>query len=193
MADQLLLLFAALLALLTAGPATALATAPADSATGAQILRPGLRLSRPTHAPAPRSESSCTRPGSILGSAQIAAGCCVAQKAGGLVPKAPASLGRWGESRSRRFSGRRYEASFPSDDCRWPASTPRWCCQWRGTRGEGRRERRADQHRPPTDRRRRGPNRRWSASRGPVAPFQGASDDVLGYQGQRGIPYKVHP
>jgi hypothetical protein len=79
MARRLLILFAALLG---AGPAPALSAAPTDPASGAQNCARASFSAAPTHAPATRSESTCTRPGSVLGSARTALGCCVAAKGG---------------------------------------------------------------------------------------------------------------
>jgi len=78
MGRRLTLLLAALLALLAAAPTDALTT----PAPGAQNCARAFLSADATHTPEIAGESPCTHPGSIVGSARIAAGCCVATKAG---------------------------------------------------------------------------------------------------------------
>ena len=80
MVRQLHLLVAVLL--------TVLALAPGHAAADAQDHAEAFVSAAQTCTPPLGTESSCTRPGSKLGSARIAAGCCVATKG---VPRAGAS------------------------------------------------------------------------------------------------------
>jgi hypothetical protein len=81
-----LLLFAALLTLAGATPAAALAATPADPSSDAENCARAFLSAAPTCTPALAGESPCTHTGSIVGSARITAGCCVATKSAGEKP-----------------------------------------------------------------------------------------------------------
>ncbi len=96
MLRRLLLLFAALLAVLAGTPAHA----RAHTTPSAQNCARASLSAAHTHARTVADENACTRPGSTLGSAKIAAGCCVATKGGanGLRPIAGGAPGAGGRA-----------------------------------------------------------------------------------------------
>lgn len=119
MTRRLTLLFAALLALLGAGPATTLAGVSADPAPGAQNCARASLSAAPTHAGLIGSGSACTRPVSTADSARTALGCCVATKAGPTIK--PGSAG--GPTAGQRFPESVRQAEKAAD----PTSTCVFC------------------------------------------------------------------